>query len=82
MIVSFVPGRARLRFKELKDPAAAESAKTRISQAPGVTKVETNPATGSILVEYDPEALPPEKLLEAGRRELAKLGIKLEIPRL
>jgi copper chaperone CopZ len=80
VVVSFVPGRVRLRFKELKNGAAAERAKARIEEVPGITKVEVNPLTGGILIEYDPAVLPPEKLAEAGGRELAKLSIKLEIP--
>jgi len=78
MVVSFTPGRVRLRFKELKDAAAAEAVKTRIKETPGITKTEINPLTGSILIEYDLKILPTEKLLEAGRGELAKLGIKAE----
>ena len=80
MVVSFVPGRIRLRFKELKTPATAEDVKARVAETPGITKVEINPVTGSILVEYDPEILPTEKLIETGRRELAKLGIKPDLP--
>jgi copper chaperone CopZ len=79
MVVSFVPGRIRLRFKELKKSAAAESAKARIGEVPGITRVEVNPVTGSILIEYDTEILPAEKLVETGRQELAKLGVTLDL---
>ena len=77
MIVSFIPGRIRLRFKELKESAAAESAKARIKETPGITKVEINRLTGSVLIEYDPAILPTEKLMESGKAELAKLNIFL-----
>ena len=80
MIVSFIPGRIRLRFKELKESAAAESAKARIEETPGITKVEINRLTGSVLIEYDPAILPTEKLVESGKAELAKLNIKLDLP--
>jgi len=80
VIVSFVPGRIRLRFKELKNPATAEIAKARIGEMPGIANAEINPATGSILIEYDSEALPTEKLMEIGGLELAKHGIKLDLP--
>ena len=80
MLVSFVPGRIRLRFKELKENAAAENAKARIKETPGITRVDINPLTGSILIEYDPAVLPTEKLLESGKQELAKLKIKLDLP--
>jgi len=79
MIVSFIPGRIRLRFKELKDTETAETVKERIRETPGITKVEINPVTGSVLVEYDPAILPEEKLMETGRQELAKFNINLEM---
>ena len=80
MIVSFVPGRIRLRFNELKENAAAETAKARIMDTPGITAVEVNPLTGSLLVEYDQALLPTEKLIETGKQELAKFGINLDLP--
>ena len=78
MIVSFCPGRIRLRFRELKNKTIAETASARIRETAGISNVEINALTGSILVEYDPHILSPEKLLETGRRELAKLNITLE----
>jgi copper chaperone CopZ len=80
MIVSFCPGRIRLRFQELKDKTAAETASARIRETPGITGVEVSVLTGSILIEYDTQILPTEKLLETGRRELAKLNIRLDMP--
>jgi copper chaperone CopZ len=79
MIVSFIPGRIRLRFKELKNSAVAESAKARIKETPGITRVEVNPVTGSILIEYDLKILPTERLVETGRQELVKLHINPDI---
>jgi len=78
VIVSFVPGRIRLRFRELKEIEAAESAKARIKETPGITKVDINRLTGSILIEYDPAVLSTEKLIEKGKQELAMLNIKLD----
>jgi hypothetical protein len=80
MIVSFCPGRIRLRFRELKNKSLAAFAEGRIRETPGVTRVEINALTGSVLVEYDPLILPAEKLLERGREELAKLNLSLELP--
>jgi hypothetical protein len=82
MIVSFCSGRIRLRFKELKDKTTAETASARIRETPGITGVEVNARTGSILIEYDAHMLPTQKLLETGRRELAKCNIKLDLPEL
>jgi copper chaperone CopZ len=80
MIVSFCPGRVRLRFRELKNAATAALAKARIGETPGVTAVEVNAITGSVLIEFDTAILPPEKLLETGRRELAQFNIALDLP--
>jgi hypothetical protein len=80
MVVSFIPGRIRLRFKELKNPAVAEQVHTRIEQMPGITHVEIKTITGSLLIEYDVKVLPTEKLIGKGKEELAKAGISLEIP--
>ena len=78
MIASFCPGRVRLRFKELKNKAAAGQAVARIKEEAGITKVEVNTLTGSILIEYDTNILSVEKFMEIGRRELAKLNIPVE----
>ena len=75
MIVSFCPGRVRLRFRELKDKSTADTASARIRETPGITNVEVNAITGSILIEYDTHILPTEQLLETGKRELAKINI-------
>ncbi|MDR2093903.1 MAG: ATPase P [Treponema sp.] len=80
MIVSYIPGRIRLRFKELKDPLIGNMALARMRAVQGITKVEIKAATGSILIEFDTDILPPEKLLETGKKELEKLGIKPDLP--
>jgi hypothetical protein len=80
MLVSFCPGRVRLRFKELKNKAVAERVCARITEQPGITRVKANALTGSLLIEYDTAALTAETLVELGRRELAQLNIKLDIP--
>jgi hypothetical protein len=80
MIVSFYPGRIRLRFAELKNPAIASSAVQQIKAIEGITTAEVNQRTGSLLVEYDTTTLPTEKLFDIGKAELAKLNINLELP--
>jgi copper chaperone CopZ len=79
MIVSYIHGRIRLRFKELPDPLIVGTAAARIKTVPGITTVEIKPTTGSLLIEFDPDILPPEKLLETGKEELAKLNIPLNL---
>jgi hypothetical protein len=81
MIVSFCSGRIRLRFKELKDKTIAETVRARIKETPGITGVEVNALTGGILIEYDCRILPTERLLEMGKRELAKFDIALDGPK-
>ncbi|MDR1904873.1 MAG: ATPase P [Treponema sp.] len=80
MIVSYIPGRIRLRFKELRDPLIGNIVSSRIKEIPGITKVEIKPVTGSILIEFDAAVLPPEKLLETGKKELARFNISLDMP--
>jgi hypothetical protein len=80
MIVSYSPGRIRLRFKELKDSKTAELVSGRLRETPGILSVEVKPLTGSLLIEFDAAALPPEELMAAGKRELEQLGVHLELP--
>jgi hypothetical protein len=80
MIVSYSPGRIRLRFKELKNPKTAELASARIREVPGLTRLEIKPLTGSLLIEFDTAVLPPAELMAMGKRELEKLDIHLEMP--
>ena len=77
MIVSFIHGRVRLRFKEQKECTIAENVKAKVKETGGKTKVEINTRTGSILIEYDPIVLSTEKFIEVGRQELTNLNIKL-----
>jgi hypothetical protein len=80
VIVSFVPGRIRLRFKELKAQAVSDLVYARVKEIPGIIKVEIKALTGSILIEYDVKTLPTEKFIALGREELAKANITLDLP--
>ena len=80
MIVSYAEGRVRLRFKELKNRITALAVEKYISKINGITAVEIKTSTGSILITYDPEILPTEKLFDEGKKALNKLGIELELP--
>jgi hypothetical protein len=79
MIVSFIPGRFRLRLVELKNEALAARALPQILAVPGITRAEIKTLTGSLLVEYDPEIIPTEKLLEMGKAALEREGIRADI---
>jgi hypothetical protein len=80
MIASYSPGRIRLRFKELKNSKTAELVRRRLEETPGITRVEVKPLTGSLLIEFDITTLPPDEFMAAGKRELEKLGVHLELP--
>jgi hypothetical protein len=61
MLCSYIPGRIRLRLKKRPDnlPDNLDA-----SSWPGVRKLTSNPATGSFLLEYDPEVLALETIIE------------------
>lgn len=49
----FMAGRLRLRMEEIKgDEAKAEWVEATIGRVPGVTAVESNPLTGSVLISF------------------------------
>jgi hypothetical protein len=75
VIVSFVPGRLRLRLPELKDPVLAAELLPRIRAVPGLKAAEIKTLTGSLLIEYDPALISTEKLIELGRALARQAGI-------
>ena len=70
-ITSFVDGRVRLRHPALKDKATAELVCTVVGGVEGVTSVQANPLTGSLLIYYDAEKLTREQLLELAEQGAA-----------
>ena len=63
-ILHAIPGRVRLRVGGLKrDPGSARGIQDRIADHPGVRQVEANPATGSVVIHFDPAAGPPGAFL-------------------
>jgi hypothetical protein len=75
VIVSFVPGRVRLRLPELKNPALTAELLPRIRALPGIRTAEIKTLTGSLLIEYDPGVLSTEKLIELGGALARQMGI-------
>lgn len=63
MITSFFPGRVRLRAPIFKESDLVEKARALLQKSDAVKKIETNPLTGSVLIEYSPSKVPMEKLL-------------------
>lgn len=70
-ITSFVDGRVRLRHPALKDAATAELVTAVVSGVDGITAVQVNPVTGSLLIFYDPDKLSREQLLELAEQGAA-----------
>lgn len=63
MITSFFPGRIRLRAPVFKDACLVEKASSIIKKIPGFINLENNIITGSVLIFYNPDIVPQEKLL-------------------
>lgn len=63
-ITSFVDGRVRLRHSALKDKDTVELISSLVAGVEGITSVQANPFTGSLLICYDPETLTRDQLLE------------------
>jgi copper chaperone CopZ len=60
-----LPGRLRLRSALLKgNTRAAAQAQRQLAEIGGVRSAGANPSTGSVLLEYDPEVIPPTKLID------------------
>ncbi len=66
-----LPGRLRLRAAALKGNArSGETMKERLATIAGIRSVTVNPETGSLLLEYDPAAIAPDRIVAL----LASLG--------
>lgn len=83
LITSALPGRVRLRDPDLRRPRALAHMQGALRAHAGVTRVKTNPHTGSVLLQYDSHALPPEQaheLLQAAWREALALPADEPLP--
>ena len=59
MIHSFIPGRIRLKDKAFRDPCIVELVlKILRKRSSVIHTVEANPLTGSVLFEYNSDAVP------------------------
>jgi hypothetical protein len=75
VIVSFIPGRIRLRLPELKNPAVAAELLPLIRAVPGVKAAEIKTLTGSLLIEYDPRMLSTGRIVDLGKALARRMGI-------
>lgn len=77
--VHLMPGRVRFRVEAMRGRAeAAERLEAQIGRIEGVARVQANPVTGSVLVQYDDSVLEPELLLAA---LIKVLGLEEEMER-
>ena len=53
MIASCIEGRVRFRHPALSDPELLEIVTSQLAAMPGITEIEANPRTGSVLVTHD-----------------------------
>jgi hypothetical protein len=87
MIESFIEGRVRLRSPLLADAVFAEYLTARFMEIDGVQKVEANPRTHGLLLEYDKTRLPLSVLKQAAplfsrMNDLTKLPADGRLPAL
>jgi len=62
-IVHAIPGRVRLKVDEVRaNPTLAEAIEDRLVSVPGISWVEANPRTGSVLVVYEMESISSDTL--------------------
>lgn len=64
-VLHFVSGRIRLQVRSMVgQPEKMEHMVQQLKQIPELTEVTVNPATGSILLQYVPEAVAQNPLLK------------------
>ena len=65
-VKSFSEGRIRIRHPALHNAATAEIARKGMLETNGVSSVETNTVSGSILILYDAAVLSRDQLIDMG----------------
>ncbi|MGR9053982.1 MAG: HMA2 domain-containing protein [Gammaproteobacteria bacterium] len=56
-IVSSIPGRIRVRDKNLRKQAKLDALQTELSKIPAITELTSNIRTGSVLIVFDPKTI-------------------------
>jgi copper chaperone CopZ len=77
-IVHRSPGRLRVRVERARhDAEHVQRIVERLSSVPGVTRIETRPDTGSVLVLFEPSRFDEEHLASAAREaDLFQLSVE------
>ena len=65
-IKSFSEGRVRIRHPALKSKKISDIAKQELEATKGISQVECNTLSGSVLILYDAAVLSKETLMEMG----------------
>ncbi|MGP0594397.1 HMA2 domain-containing protein [Nitrospira sp. T9] len=79
-VVHALPDRVRLKLHRLKNNMAyAEEIQRQLHQVQGITHLETNPKTGSLLIQYDPAVL---KMLALHPSIASSLGLPPDVKHL
>jgi hypothetical protein len=82
-VLSFFPGRVRLRVDDLKgNRILAETVITRLTNIPGIAHVETNTVSASLLVKYDRNRIAQPDAAQALGTALRELFPRLDFSRL
>lgn len=65
-VVHFIPGRVRLRSKDLQNnPDLAQTVENALASIPAVEHVDVNSLTGSILIAYRPREINSQNSIDA-----------------
>ena len=73
-VVHAIPGRVRLKVAQVRgNPTLASQIQTRLAVAPGISRVEVNPLTGSVLMLYEAQDVAPPDALRPLAEPLAAL---------
>lgn len=75
IVASCIPGRIRLRHKIFRDREIAAALAAAVEASGAEASIEINSETGSALIKYKPEMLPP---LETLRKRI--LGLAASFP--
>jgi hypothetical protein len=82
-VVSFIPGRVRLKVSELKDsPEFADKAQRALETVPGIKTIDLNPLTGSVLLTYEPNEITKPESTKVLSETLSELFPSLNISKM
>jgi len=82
-VMSFLPGRVRLKVEALKrDAALAQAVREDLGAVPGIEDVDINGNTGSVLIRYDRKAVSSPESMDALEEVLGRHFPSLDFARL